>query len=139
MFRPLRGVQNHITLTIDSANLRWLLAALDDLPSSRRMMGFSPRRCSFIPHRNTAACWMLMLNSLCFPSEFFFQASGTSGSARSCSRRGIGHRNSQELRLSQPLCTPTGHGSVGVNYLSTGQLYDCSIILHQRSESVKSA
>ena len=82
MFRPLRGVQNHITLTIDSANLRWLLAACDDLPSSRRMMGFSPRRCSFIPHRNTAACWMLMLNSLCFPSEFFFQASGTSGSAR---------------------------------------------------------
>jgi len=138
MFRRLRGLQNNITITIDSAHLRWLLAACDDLPSDGRMIGFSRRRCRSIRHRNTA-CWMLMLNSQGLPEEFFFQASGTSGCARSCSRRGIGHRNSKELRLSQPLCTPEGPYPVGVNYLSTGQLYDCSILRPQRSESVKFA
>ena len=42
MFRPLRGVQNHITITIDSANLRWLLAAIDDLPSRAEGLALLP-------------------------------------------------------------------------------------------------
>ena len=32
MFLRLMGVQNHITIAIDSANLRWLLAVRPSLP-----------------------------------------------------------------------------------------------------------
>jgi len=42
MFRPLRCVQNHINITIDTANLRWLLPALDDLPSGAEGLALVP-------------------------------------------------------------------------------------------------